>query len=115
LVPGRNVDFDGTVADRARALELLFFREAKRVATLVFDLGLVMGSSEFATPSAAPPQPRPAKHPAGQDPEAGLSRSKSPQQRSDQTRKPVISEQDSCSSAAPRFPPLGDDWDMLDI
>jgi hypothetical protein len=40
-----------------------------------------------------------AKHPAGPDPEASPSRPKSPQQRSDQTRKPVNSEQDSCSYA----------------
>jgi hypothetical protein len=53
-----------------------------------------------ATPSAAPPQPRPGKTPAGQDPKAGLGRSKSRQQRSDQTRKPVKSEQHSCSSTA---------------
>jgi transposase InsO family protein len=38
-----------------------------------------------------------ADHPAGPDPEARLSRPKSPQQRSDQKRKPVNSEQDSCS------------------
>src|SRR5258706_16466571 len=38
-----------------------------------------------------------AKHPAGPDPEASPSHPKSPQQRSDQTRKPVNSEQDSCS------------------
>ncbi len=43
------------------------------------------------------PKPRPGKRPAGQDPEAGRSRSKSPQQCSEQTRKPVNSEQDSCS------------------
>ena len=41
--------------------------------------------------------PARANHPAGQDPEARLSRPKSPQQRSDQARKPVNSEQDSCS------------------
>src|ERR1700681_2996691 len=41
--------------------------------------------------------PARAKHPAGPDPEAGLSRPKSPQQRSLQARKPVNSEQDSCS------------------
>src|SRR5258706_1572604 len=41
--------------------------------------------------------PARAKHPAGQDPEARLSRSRSPQQRSNQARKPVNSEQDSCS------------------
>src|ERR1700737_4416519 len=38
-----------------------------------------------------------ADHPAGPDPEARLSRPKSPQQRSDQTRKPVNSEPDNCS------------------
>jgi hypothetical protein len=43
--------------------------------------------------------PARANHPAGQDPEARLSRSTSPQQRSDQHRKPVISEQESCSYA----------------
>jgi hypothetical protein len=38
---------------------------------------LVMESSEVcATPSAAPPQPRPGNYPAGQDPEAGFSRSR---------------------------------------
>src|SRR5258708_3034108 len=36
-------------------------------------------------------------HPAGQDPEACLSRSRSPQQRSNQPRKPVNSHQDSSS------------------
>src|SRR6266404_5266075 len=41
--------------------------------------------------------PARAQHPAGLDPEAHLSRSRSPQQRSDQARKPVNSEQDSCS------------------
>jgi hypothetical protein len=45
-------------------LNLLDFREAERVAALVVDLGLVMGSSEVcATPSVAPPQPRPGKAP----------------------------------------------------
>src|SRR6266403_1782295 len=57
-----------------------------------------MGSSEvIATPSAALPQPRPGKTPAGQDPKRAFAASKSPQQHSDQTRKPVKSEQDSCS------------------
>jgi hypothetical protein len=80
-------------------LGLPVFRAVERVAALVFDLGLVMGSSEVhATPSAAPPQPRPGKRPAGQDPEARLSHPKSPQQRSGHARKPVISEQDSCSN-----------------
>src|SRR6202140_4909008 len=43
--------------------------------------------------------PARASYRAGPDPEARLSRPKSPQQRSDQARKPVISEQDSCSLA----------------
>src|SRR5260370_28649822 len=47
--------------------------------------------------TAAPPQPRPGKILAGQDPEARIRHFKSPQQRSDQTDKPVNSEQDSCS------------------
>jgi hypothetical protein len=56
-----------------------------------------MGSSEVcATPSAAPPQPRPGKRQAGPDPEAGPSRPKPPQQRSVQARMPVNSEQDCC-------------------
>src|SRR5258708_5158517 len=99
LVPSRATGFDDAVAGRLLDLRLRGFRKADRVAVLVVDLGLVMGSSEVcATPSAAPPQPRPDNHPAGQDPEARLSRSKSPQQRSVQTRKPVNSEQDNCSS-----------------
>jgi hypothetical protein len=40
--------------------------------------------------------PARASYRAGPDPDARLSRSKSPQQRSDHARKPVISEQDSC-------------------
>jgi len=44
--------------------------------------------------------PAPVNHPAGQDPEARLSRPKSPQQRSDQGRKPVNSEPDNCSSSS---------------
>src|SRR5260221_7636283 len=44
-----------------------------------------------------------AKHPAGLDPEAGLGRSKSPQQRSVQAGKPVNSEQVSCSFSSIAF------------
>src|SRR5258707_10497852 len=63
-----------------------------------WDFGWGMGHSELdATPSAPPPQPRLGKSPAGQDPEARLNRSRSPQQRSDQARKPLNSEQHSCS------------------
>src|SRR2546429_7346562 len=43
--------------------------------------------------------PAQANHPAGQDPEASLSRPKSPQQRSNRARKPVNSEQSCCSYA----------------
>jgi hypothetical protein len=94
LVSGRIAVFEDEGASRVRDLDLLVDREMDRAAAFSFDLGLVMGSSEVrATPSAAPPQPRRANHPAGQNPEARLSRSKSPQQRSDQGRKPVISEQ----------------------
>src|SRR5260370_19653746 len=56
------------------------------------------GSSEVcATPTLHHLSPARAIHPAGPDPEAGLSRPKSPQQRSVQARKPVVSEQDRCS------------------
>ena len=100
LVAGRAADFDDAGVGRLRDLDLLDFGEAERVAALAVDLGLVMGSSEVhATPSAAPPQPRRASYRAGPDPDARPSRSKSPQQRSDHARKPVISEQDSCSLA----------------
>jgi hypothetical protein len=100
LVAGRAADFDDAGVGRLRDLDLLDFGEAERVAALAIDLGLVMGSSEVhATPSAAPPQPRP-----GQVIRQGRTlkrafRPKSPQQRSDHARKPVISEQDSCSLA----------------
>ena len=64
FVAGRAAGFDDAGAGRLRDLNLLDFREAERVAALVVDLGLVMGSSEVhATPSAAPPQPRPGKLP----------------------------------------------------
>jgi len=81
-------------------LDLLVVRAAERVEALDFDfdLDLVMGSSEVMR--RHPPHhlsPAQAKPPAGQDPEARIRHFKSPQQRSDQTRKPVKSEQDSCS------------------
>jgi len=64
-----------TGADRERGLDLLIVRAAVRVEALDLDLDLdfVMGLSEvYATPSAAPPQPRPGKTPAGQDREARI-------------------------------------------
>jgi hypothetical protein len=93
-------DLDDTGADRPRGLGLLVFRAVERVAAFGLDLGLVMGSSWVrAAPSAAPPQPRPGKAPGRAGPRKRLGRPKSPQQRSDQARKPVNSEQDSCSYA----------------
>src|ERR1700677_3576849 len=67
---------DDAEAARLRATGLTVRRTIERLADLGLDLGLVMGSSEVcAAPSAAPPQPRPAKSwPAGQHPEAGCSR-----------------------------------------
>src|ERR1700682_4434159 len=61
LVSGFAVVFKEVGADRTRDLGLLVFRAVARAAALVFDLGLVMGSSEVhATPSVTPPQPRPS-------------------------------------------------------
>src|SRR5271170_6864463 len=68
LVSGRIAVFEGEGTSRARDRDLLVDREAERAGALGFDLGLVMKSSEVrATPSAAPPQPRRANHPAGRD------------------------------------------------
>src|SRR6266404_4832742 len=95
LVSGRVPVFEDEGADRERGLDLLVVRAAEREA---LDLDLVMGSSEVMR--RHPPHhlsPAQAKPPAGQDPEARIRHFKSPQQRSDQTRKPVKSEQDSCS------------------
>jgi hypothetical protein len=75
LVSGRIAVFEGEGASRVRDLDLLVGREIGRPAALGFDLGLVMESSEVrATPSAAPPQPRRANHPAGRDPLGRLGR-----------------------------------------
>src|SRR6266404_463798 len=64
FVAGRAAGFDDAGAGRLRDLNLLDFREAERMAALVVDLGLVMGSSEVhAAPSVAPPQPRLGKSP----------------------------------------------------
>src|SRR5258706_10277418 len=88
FVPGRATDFDDAGAGRLRDLDLLDFREAEWVAALGFDLGLVMGSSlRFARRHPSHHlSPAWANRPAGRDPEARLSRPKSPQQRSDQAR-----------------------------
>jgi hypothetical protein len=88
--------FDDT-AGRLREAVLAVFRVVDRAVAFGLDLALFMGSSEFAR--RHPPHhlsPAPAKRQAGPDPEAGLSRFKSPQQRSVQARMPVNSEQDCC-------------------
>src|SRR5467141_5084137 len=78
LVSGRIAVFDDEGANRMRVLDLLVDREVERTAAFGLDLGLVMGSSEVrATPSAAPPQPRRANHPAGRDPMGRLGRTPS--------------------------------------
>src|ERR1700692_2062848 len=74
LVPGGVADLGDAGADRLRDVGLAVFRAVERVAAFDLDLDLVMGSSEVhATPSAAPPQPRPGKSPAGQDPRSAHS------------------------------------------
>jgi hypothetical protein len=100
LVSARVVVFGNECADRERGLDLLVVRAVERLEAFDLDLDFVMESSEVMR--RHPPHhlsPRPGKTPAGPDPEARLSRPKSPQQRSNQARKPVISEQDGCSLA----------------
>jgi hypothetical protein len=100
LVSGRAAGLDNAGADRVRDLPLLIFRAAVRVPILVFDLDFVMESSKVAR--LYPPHhlgPARTKWPAGQDPEARFSRSKSTQQRSDQRRTPVNSGQIVVQSA----------------
>src|SRR5258708_22815689 len=93
LVSGPAADRDDAGDDRLRDAGFAAFRAVERVAAFGFDLGLVMGSSKVcATLSIAPPQPRPATHPAGPDPETSLSRSKSTHQRSHQVLMPINSD-----------------------
>ncbi len=86
-------DFE-LVEGRERVTRKALPAEARLVA-LVFALDLVIKSSEVcATPSAAPPQPRLAISPAGQDPEGRTNRPGGPpQQRSIHAGLPVNSEQ----------------------
>jgi hypothetical protein len=61
LVSGPAAGFDDT-AGRLREAGLAVLRAVDRAVAFDFDLGLVMRSSEVcATPSAAPPKPRPSK------------------------------------------------------
>src|SRR5271155_1529864 len=104
LVSGLAAGRDDAGAGRLRDAGLAVLRAIERAAAFGLDLGLVMGSSEVrATPSAAPPRPRLANRPAGQDPGAGMNRPKLPQQRSDRARMPVHSEQQDCSLLAGRL------------
>src|SRR5258706_7609480 len=65
LVSGPAADRDDAGDDRLRDAGFAAFRAVERVAAFGLDLGLVMGSSKVcATLSIAPPQPRPATHPA---------------------------------------------------
>jgi len=93
---------DGAAWGRLRVAGLAIFRAIERVAAFGLELRLLMGSSEVgATLSVAPPQPYPGKYPAGQDPKAPVGAPiVTPQQRSNQFGKPVLSEQDCCSPAA---------------
>jgi hypothetical protein len=100
LVSGRVEVFGDECADRERGLDLLVVRAAVRVDALDFDFDLdfVMGSSEVMR--RHPPHhlsPARAKPRQGKTPKRAFATSKSAQQRSDRTRKPVKSEQDSCS------------------
>ena len=64
------------------------FRAVERAAAFGLDLGLVMDPPRYAAPSPHHLSPARVNNPAGQDPEARLSRSKPPQERSDHARKP---------------------------
>ena len=95
LVSGRTAVFKDKGANRMQVLDLLVDREVERTAAFGLDLGLVMGSSEVrATPSAAPPQPRRANHPAGRVILWGASAAPSRHSNAPiKERKPVISAQ----------------------
>src|SRR6266436_8692091 len=100
LVLGRAEVFGDERADRERGLDLLVVRAGERVEALHLDFGwdFVMGPSEVMR--RHPPHhlsPARAKPRQGKTPKRASARLKSPQQRSDQTRMPVKSEQDNCS------------------
>src|SRR6266404_4878960 len=98
LVSGRVEVFGVESADRERGWDSLVVRAAERVEALDFDLDFVMGSSEVMR--RHPPHhlsPARAKPRQGKTPKRAFATSKSPQQRSNQTHKPVKSEQDNCS------------------
>ena len=117
LVSGRVEVFGDERADRERGLNLLVTRAAERVEALDFDfdLDLVMGSSEVAR--RHPPHhlsPARVKPRQGKTPKRAFAHFKSPQQRSDQTGKPVKSEQDNCSFVSNHgLPTAGSNCDPL--
>src|SRR5260370_39674734 len=64
LVSGPAAGLDDADADRLRDTGLAVFRAVDRAVAFGLGLDLFMGSSGVcATPSAAPPQPRPGKSP----------------------------------------------------
>jgi hypothetical protein len=79
LVIDRAARFDEAGWGRLREADVRVVRTVERDEVFGWDLGLVMGSSEVcAAPSAAPPQPRLGKRPAGQDLKTRFGGSKSP-------------------------------------
>jgi len=100
LVLVRAAGFDDRRAGGLRDLGFLVFRPVEWVAALTLDLRLVMGSSEgfrgaIRRTTSAPPGQITRQ---GRTPKRASAAPSYPQQRSDQTKKPVNSEQDSCSS-----------------
>jgi hypothetical protein len=98
LVSCPSPDLGAEGGDRLRDAGLAGFRAAERVAVFSLELGLVMRSLRFAR--RHPPhhlKPRSGKSAGQGGTQCSLRRFKSPQQCSDQARKPVNSEQDCCS------------------
>jgi hypothetical protein len=79
FVPGLVKVFGDEGADRERGLDLLVVRAAERVEVLVFDLDLVMGSSEVVRRhSPHHRSPARAKPRQGKIPKRAFATSKSP-------------------------------------
>jgi hypothetical protein len=95
LVLGPAADLADAGSDCLRGAGLTVLRAIERVVAFGLVLDLVIGSPEvYATPSAAPPRPRPGQNSRqGKTPKPASAVPSRQQQRSDQGRKPVISEQ----------------------
>ena len=108
LVSDRVEVFGDECADRARGLDLLVVRAPARVEALDLGLDFVMRSSEVMRRHPPHPlSPARAKPRQGKTPKRAFAASKSPQQRSEPTRKPLKSEQDSCSFDSKSWPAHG--------